>query len=253
MGGFICAHPRRSWRAVAAVGSILLAAGCAARVPRAAPAAGRSAGTLDAPAPAAASTHEHRHLGRRLRRHERPDRRGQEGRAAERHHAALQLGELRRDHEGVHRQVRDQDHRREPRGLQPGRAERDQAAQGPEPRPRRRRRRQLVRRHGGQPAGDWAPYKVATWNDIPAAAKDAERRLLRRLRRLRGHRLRPVQGEDPADVVQVAAQPGLQEPGRDRRQPDPDRRPRSPPSTPRRSPTAARSPTSPPAWPTSSS
>ena len=57
----------------------------------------------------------------------------------------------------------------------------------------------------GQQAGDWAPYKVATWNDIPAAAKDADRRLLRRLRRLRGDRLRLVQGEDPADHVQVAA------------------------------------------------
>ena len=47
----------------------------------------------------------------------------------------------------------------------------------------------------GQQAGDFAPYKVATWNDIPAAAKEAERRLLRRLRRLHGDRLRLVQGE----------------------------------------------------------
>ena len=39
---------------------------------------------------------------------------------------------------GFTARVRDQDHRREPRGLQPGRAERGQAAQGPEQRPGRR-------------------------------------------------------------------------------------------------------------------
>ncbi len=46
-----------------------------------------------------------------------------------------------------------------------------------------------------------APYKVATYAQIPAAQQGVRRHLVRRLRRLRGHRLRLRQGEDPADLV----------------------------------------------------
>ena len=75
----------------------------------------------------------------------------------------------------------------------------------------------------GDTSGLWAPVQGRDLERHPGRGQGRQRRLLRRLRRLRGHRLRPVEGEDPADVVQVAAQPDLQEPGRDRRRPDPDR------------------------------
>ena len=76
----------------------------------------------------------------------------------------------------------------------------------------------------GAQSGILAPYKVATWSSIPADAKDAERQVVRRLRRLRGHRVRLGQGEDPADLVRGPAQARLQEPGRHQRQPDPGQR-----------------------------
>ena len=98
-----------------------------------------------------------------------------------------------------------------------------------------------------------APYKVATWSNIPADAKAADGDLLRRLRRLRRHRLQPGQGEDAADLVRQPDQPHLQEPGRHQRQPDQGRARRSRRSLPRRWPTAARSTTSRPASITSRS
>ena len=80
----------------------------------------------------------------------------------------------------------------QPDASQPGRDQRRQAAQGPgrrarRVRPRRARWRWPTRRCS-------RPYKVATWADIPAALKDAERHLGQRLRRLHVDRLRRRQG-----------------------------------------------------------
>ena len=66
-----------------------------------------------------------------------------------------------------------------------------------------------------------APYKVATLERHPGQLQGLRLHLVRRLRRLRGHRLRLGQGEGPADLVQGSAQADLQEPGRHQRQPDP--------------------------------
>ena len=95
------------------------------------------------------------------------------------------------------------------------------------------------------------PVRGRDLEQHPGRGQGRERRLLRRLRRLHRHRLRLLQGEDPADLVQVAAHRRLQEPGRDRRQPDPDRVRVRRRRTRRPWPTAARWPTSPPASPTS--
>ncbi len=67
----------------------------------------------------------------------------------------------------------------------------------------------------------FAPYKVATWDYIPAANKDAERRLGQRLRRLRLDRLQHQDRPELPHDVRRPAQARVQGPGRAQRRPDP--------------------------------
>ena len=118
------------------------------------------------------------------------------------------------------RQVRHQDHQRQPRRLQPGRDQRRQAAQGPGPGARRARPRPVVRdlRGEGRPA---RPVQGRHLGQDPRRRQGRRRQLVLRLRRLRLDRLRPSEGPDAADVLRRPAQARVQEPGRDQRQPDP--------------------------------
>ena len=88
------------------------------------------------------------------------------------------------------RQVRHPDQRAQPRWRLGGRARGDQGQQG-QPGPagagrRRRRPRRSARRASTE--GLFQPYKVATWDTIPDAAKDGRRHVVRRL--LRRHVVR---------------------------------------------------------------
>ena len=127
--------------------------------------------TVRAPAPAPSAADGY--LSSPPSADERPGRRGQEGGDAERHHPPRQLGQLRHDHEGLHRQVRHQDQRCQPGRLQPGRDQRDQQLKG-------QSRAPDVLDMGTSFAikadqqGLLAPYRVATWSDIPAAPRPAD-------------------------------------------------------------------------------
>jgi hypothetical protein len=81
----------------------------------------------------------------------------------------------------------------------------------------------LVRRQG-RPGGPPGPVQGGELERHPGRGQGRQRRLVRRLRRLRGHRLQLGKVKVPADVVQAPAQPDLQERGRPQRQPDAGRR-----------------------------
>ncbi len=63
----------------------------------------------------------------------------------------------------------------------------------------------------GDQAGHPGPVQGRDLEQHPGRRQGRQRRLLRRLRRLRGHRLRPGQGQGRADLVREPAQPDLQE------------------------------------------
>ena len=56
----------------------------------------------------------------------------------------------------------------------------------------------------------FAPYKVATWADIPDGQKDAGRPLVQRLRRLHLDRLQRQEDQDLPEDDQGPGQPGVQ-------------------------------------------
>jgi len=91
------------------------------------------------------------------RRHERAGRGGQEGRHAQRHHAACQLGNYGTIMKDFTAKYGIQDLTTRPR-LQPGRAQRRQPAQGPGPRAGRARHGHRVRGQG-RPAGHPRPVQ----------------------------------------------------------------------------------------------
>ena len=80
------------------------------------------------------------------------------GGRAQRHRAAARLGQLRRDHQGLQRQVRHQGQLGPAGRAQPGRDQRRQAAQGHRPRARRVRPRRSPSRCATPTL--FAPYKV---------------------------------------------------------------------------------------------
>ena len=106
------------------------------------------------------------------RRHEYPRRGGREGRPAQRHHAAVQLGQLRRDHEGLHRQVRHKINDANPEGSSGQEITAVQQLKGQSRAPDVL---DLGTPFAVEGAADHllAPYQVATWSNIPADAKDA--------------------------------------------------------------------------------
>ena len=112
-----------------------------------------------------------RDLGRRLRHHGRP-RQGRPGRGrAQRHRPPAGLGQLRQHHQGVRGQVRHHGQLRPARRRQPGRDQRRQAAQGTDRAPDVFDLGQSVALAN---TDLFAPYKVATWDDIPAEFKDPD-------------------------------------------------------------------------------
>ena len=127
------------------------------------------------------------------------------------------------------------------RRLQRRRDHRGQEPQGPVQgarrlRPQRRRRRRPTR-------AMFAPYKVATFAEVPAKLKDADGTVGQRLRRLHEHRLRPA--KLPAVDHRVRpAQAAVQGQGRPQRRPDQGRRRLQRRAYGRRSPRAARPTTS---------
>ena len=91
---------------------------------------------------------------------------------AERHHAAFQLGELRRDHEGFTAKYGIKITDANPEGSSQDELNAVKQLKGQSSAP------DVVDVGGsfavtGQQDGYWAPYQVATWSDIPAAAKEA--------------------------------------------------------------------------------
>ena len=68
-----------------------------------------------------------------------------------------------------------------------------------------------------------APYKVQSWSRDPVHGQGLQRGLVRRLRRVRRHRLQLQGGQGGSHLVQEPPQPDLQEPDRSQRQPDPGR------------------------------
>ena len=98
-----------------------------------------------------------------------------------------------------------------------------------------------------------APYKVATWSDIPADAKASDGTWYDDYGGYVAIGYDSAKVKVAADLVPGPAQADLQEPGRASTATRPRPAPRSPPSTRPRWPTAARSPTSSRASPTSSS
>ena len=107
----------------------------------------------------------------RGRRHGRAGRGGEGGGHAQRHRAAARLGQLRRDHQGVHGQVRHQGQLGEPRGHQPGRDQRRPAARHPGPRAGRARPRPVVRQQATSPSSRRTRWRRGTRS--PPANKDA--------------------------------------------------------------------------------
>ena len=126
-----------------------------------------------------------------LRRHGRARRGRQEGGPAQRHRAAAGLGQLRRDHQGVRRQVRHQGQLGPARRRQPGRDQRRQPAEGQEHRARRVRPRAVG---GAGQHRDVRAVQGRDFDDIPDAAEGCRRHVGQRLRRLHVDRLRLGQG-----------------------------------------------------------
>ena len=150
-------------------------------------------------------------LGRCVRRDVRTRQGGQEGGHAQRDHPPGRLGQLRQHHQGLLEEVRHQDQLGKPRRHQartrstrspPRRASpvRPTSSTWARPSPSRRPRTGLL-----------APYKVASWSEIPSTAKACQRGLVRRLRRVRGHRLQLQGGQGPPDLVQRSPQARVQE------------------------------------------
>ena len=156
------------------------------------------------------------HLGRGLRRHGRPGQGRPEGGQAQRHRAAAGLGQLRRDHQGVLREVRHQGPVRPARRRQPGRDQRRQPAQGHRPRSGRVRPRPV-----GRPR-QHRHVRAVQGGDLrrhPGRVQGPRRRLGQRLRRLHVRRLRLQRGPR-RDLDGRPARPGLQGQGRAQRRPD---------------------------------
>ena len=136
-----------------------------------------SSAPSDAPASSGARQRrrrpEDRDVGRRLRRHGRPGRRGQGRGHAQRDRAAAGLGQLRRDHQGVPDQVPGHQDRPAAAGRlvgagDPGRARRTRA-------PTRRRTCSTSAHRSRWPAlAIFAPYKVATSTRSRPSNKDPD-------------------------------------------------------------------------------
>ena len=122
----------------------------------------------------------------------------QEGGHAQRHRAAAGLGELRRDARRLRQQVRHQDQQRAARTAP--------ARTSSTPSPARRGRTAPPTSSTWAPASPCrppaqnllAPYKVATWGDIPDNQKDPDGQLVQRLRRLHLDRLQRLDGAESA-------------------------------------------------------
>ena len=183
-------------------------------------------------------------LRRGIRRHGRPGRRRQEGGRAQRHRPAAGLGQLRRGHQGASR-------RKYPEHQGHQRPARRAAA------PTRSPTAQRLKGQSGAPdvfdlgaavalanTAMFAPYKVATWEDIAADLKDADGLWVNDYGGYMsiGYDSAKVPGADHAS-------PTCSSPPTRARSPSTATRPRPAPPSPAcrwpRSPTAARSATSP--------
>ena len=125
----------------------------------------------------------------KVRRHDRADRGGQEGGDAQRHHPAVQLGQLRQHHEGLHRQVRHQGHGANPEGSSQDEINAMGTLKG-------QSRAPDVLDMGTAFAikADEKGLLAPTRSRPGLTSRPARRpptHLVRRLRRLRGHRLQP--------------------------------------------------------------
>ena len=164
---------------------------------------------------------EDRDLRRGVRRHGRAGRGGQEGGHAQRHRAAAGLGQLRRDHQGLQAKYGIKVNSRQPDATSQDEINAAKQLKGQATAPRTSST--SAQRWRWPTPTMFAPYKVATLDDIPAELKDAERHLGQRLRRLHVDRLRRRQGAG-ADQRRRPAQARVQGQGRAQRRPDPGRR-----------------------------
>ena len=111
------------------------------------------------------------HLRRGLRRHGRPGQGRAGGGGAERHRAAAGLGQLRRDHLDVLREVRHQGQLRQPDGASQDEINAADQLAGTDRAPDVFDLGQSVALAN---TDMFAPYQVETWDDIPAEFKDPD-------------------------------------------------------------------------------
>ena len=160
-------------------------------------------------------------FGGRRRGHGRSGRRREGGGPAERDHVARQLGQLRHDHEDLHRRSTAS------RSPAPTRTAPARTRSTPSSSSRARTARRTCStsasrsRSARRRTGLLAPYKVATWDQIADAAKDPAGNWFSDYGGFVSIGYDPAKVSTPPDVVRRPRQAGVQEPGRHQRQPDP--------------------------------